>query len=132
MSAAEEALFRAGASAGDVPLLIGGRCGGCGNVFFPMQSYGCEWCGQPGDGLEIAELNATGRLIAFAQVHLHARPSPPAPFTVVVVSLDEGPSVRAILDTPLADGLKAGQRMVGKIVREEDRAQMRFSPAQEA
>jgi uncharacterized OB-fold protein len=124
-------LFRPGASEGEVPILIGGRCIHCGYVFFPAQTYGCERCGQTSEGLETTDLNARGKLIAFAQVHLHAKPVPATPFTVVVVSLDEGPSVRAILDTPLEEGLKAGQCMVGKVMSEEGGAKMRFSAAKE-
>jgi uncharacterized protein len=124
-------LFRPGASEGDVPILIGGRCTRCGYVFFPAQTAGCERCGQTAEGLETTDLKASGKLTAFAQVHLHARPVPATPFTVVVVSLDEGPSVRAILDTPLEEGLKAGQRMVGKVVAEDGGAKVRFSPAKE-
>ena len=59
----------------DRPALVGGRCV-CGYVFFPMQTYGCEKCGRFGNDLKEVRLSGRGRLLAFAQVHLHARPYP--------------------------------------------------------
>ncbi|KAB2912928.1 MAG: hypothetical protein F9K29_17645 [Hyphomicrobiaceae bacterium] len=99
----------------DRPALVGGRCT-CGHVFFPMQTYGCEKCGRYGGHLETTPLAGRGRLIAFAQVHLHARPEPKVPFTVVAVALDDGPIIRALLNPPVDPELRHGDVMVAEIV----------------
>lgn len=102
----------------DRPALVGGRCA-CGHIFFPMQTYGCEKCGRHGDHLETMSLSGRGRLHAFSQVHLHARAEPNVPFTVVAVTLDDGPTVRALLDPPVDKELRRGDIMVAKIVSDE-------------
>lgn len=103
------ALYRAeGASASpDAPALLGAACA-CGHVFFPLQTYGCERCG----GLDIAPraLAPSGRLIASAEVHLHAGKGRTAPFTVATVSLDAGPVIRTLVKDGVGP-LAVGQRM---------------------
>ncbi len=101
----------------DRPALIGGRCV-CGHVFFPMQTYGCEKCGRYGEDLKRISLSGRGRLLAFARVHLHARPYPKVPFTVVVVALDDGPVIKALLDPAVDDDLRSGAVMVTRLVRQ--------------
>jgi len=96
----------------DRPALKGGVCAACGGVFFPLQAYGCERCGS----LDLAprRLSGAGRLTASARVHLHAGKGREAPFTVVQVALDDGPTVRTLAgdDTPLV----IGQRMVAALL----------------
>jgi uncharacterized OB-fold protein len=118
-SAPRKRLFQAGGTEAvpDHPALIGGRCG-CGHLFFPMQRLGCEKCGRAGADLAETVLSGSGRLRAHAQVHLHARPVPKVPFTVVEIALDDGPLIRALLDQPTDAGLRNGERMVSAIVRE--------------
>ena len=101
----------------DRPALVGGRCV-CGYVFFPMQTYGCEKCGRYGDDLKKVSLSGRGRLLAFARVHLHARPYPKVPFTVVVVVLDDGPVIKALLDPAVDDELRSGAVMLAKLVQQ--------------
>jgi uncharacterized protein len=108
----------------DRPALIGGRCV-CGHVFFPMQTYGCEKCGRHGDHLRELRLSGCGRLLAFARVHIHARPYPKVPFTVVVVRLDEGPVIRALLDPAVGGDLRDGAGMVAKLVQEQSEGHSR-------
>ena len=112
------ALFRAEGTPGlpGLPALLGGRCRGCGLVFFPMQYYGCEACGS-GDLAEHA-IRGRGRLITLAKVHLHARPNRQAPFTVGSVATDDGAVVRALLDPATADQLEPGDRVVTTLVVE--------------
>ena len=81
-----------------------------------MQTYGCEKCGRYGDDLEEIRLSGRGRLLAFAQVHFHARPYPKVPFTVVVIALDDGPVIKALLDPAVDDELRSGTGMVAKRV----------------
>lgn len=102
----------------DRPALIGGRCT-CGHIFFPMQTYGCEKCGRHGEHLQTIPLSGRGRLHTFAQVHLHARPEPRTPFTVVSIALDDGPIIRALLDPPVDKNLRCGDIMVAGIMNEE-------------
>lgn len=117
-----------GASAGP-PALVGGRCM-CGYVFFPMQTYGCEKCGRHGDALTMVYLSGHGTLQAFSQVHLHARPHPQVPFTVLSIALDDGPLIRALLEPPVEPDLSVGEPMVTTTVQQRhegrDIATLRF------
>jgi uncharacterized OB-fold protein len=45
------------------PALSGHRCRACGYVFFPPQSYGCEYCGAPGNQLEFKSLRGGARVV---------------------------------------------------------------------
>jgi len=76
------------------PALLGGACG-CGYVYFPMQSFGCERCGST--DVKPRALAGHGKLIASARVHLHAGKHRQAPFTVGSIALADGPIVRTIL-----------------------------------
>jgi uncharacterized protein len=98
------------------PALSGHRCRACGYVFFPPQSYGCEYCGAPANQLESKSLRGAGALASFATVHLHQAKDMEAPFTVGVIVLDDGPAVRAILTQRTDEGLKIGDRMRAVIV----------------
>lgn len=96
------------------PVLQGGRCR-CGYVFFPMQTHGCERCGNNGDALTPQLLSTCGTLLASAAVHLHADKNRPTPFTIVKVALDDGPVVRTLLADDSGD-VAPGQRMQTKLV----------------
>ena len=101
-------------TADDAPQLSGGRCKKCDYVFFPPQSYGCEFCGATPDQLEPVALAGEGKLHSFATVHVHQDRSGKglqAPFTVGVIVLDAGPAVRAILTERTDAGLRIGDRM---------------------
>jgi uncharacterized OB-fold protein len=101
-------------SADGAPTLNGGRCKGCGYVFFPPQNYGCESCGALPDQLEPIALQGFGTLNSFATVHLHQDRSGKglqAPFTVGLIVLDDGPAIRSILSAPTDAGLRIGDRM---------------------
>jgi uncharacterized protein len=100
--------------ADDAPKLNGGRCKKCGYVFFPPQTYGCEFCGATVEQLEPVALAGAGKLHSFATVHLHQDRSGKglqAPFTVGLIVLDDGPAVRAILTERTDAGLRIGDRM---------------------
>ena len=99
---------------GSAPVLLGGRCR-CGYIFFPMQAYGCERCGEHRDALVPCELSPSGTLLAEAVVHLHADKSRPTPFTIVKILLDDGPVVRSVLAEDSA-AISPGQRMTAKLV----------------
>jgi hypothetical protein len=97
-----------------MPRLNGGRCKKCDYIFFPPQSYGCEFCGATGNDLEAASLEGVGKLHSFATVHVHEDRSGKglqAPFTVGVIILDDGPAIRSILSAPTDAGLRIGHPM---------------------
>ncbi|QOZ23866.1 Zn-ribbon domain-containing OB-fold protein [Bradyrhizobium sp. CCBAU 51753] len=106
------------------PCLKGGKCGHCGHVFFPFQVYGCEICGATGEVLKPFALGGCGTLIASAKVHMHSPPAksvdniggPQAPFVVGSIKLDDGPTIRTLLIDSDERPLKAGDRMVSKLV----------------
>lgn len=93
---AELSLHGTGAAGSAPPLLHGRRCTACGHVFFPPQSYGCEACGAPPECLAAEELAGVGTLVASVEVLRH----PLAPFTVGTVTLDAGPTVPAVVESP--------------------------------
>jgi uncharacterized OB-fold protein len=112
---AQPALYTAEAA----PKLNGGRCKKCGYVFFPPQSYGCEFCGATSDQLEPVALAGQGKLHSFATVHLHQDRSGKgleAPFTVGLIVLDDGPAVRALLTERTDAGLHIGDPMHSVLV----------------
>ena len=95
------------------PILKGVRCAACGEVAFPPQHYGCERCGAT--DLADVELPPQGVVLGSAEVHIHAQPYPPVPFTVAEVRLDAGPVVRALLAVPAGAGSFAGHRVQGEL-----------------
>ena len=122
-----------------LPSLKGGRCT-CGAVFFPMQTYGCEFCGSHGDALQPVALSGKGKLMSAATVHLHAAKSAnpkvkplTAPFTVGVIRLDDGPTIRTLIVGARDKDLAPGTEMVATLehVGAEDPAlvDLRFTPA---
>ena len=112
------------------PVLQGGRCNGCGYIFFPMQVYGCEQCGS----LDLVEatLGGSGRLASSALVHVHPDPELKAPFMIGSIELDSGVTVRAIVDVEADACLEIGDRMEAITVAKPRRAvgdvDLRFVP----
>jgi len=102
------------------PMLKGGYCRACGYVFFPPQSYGCEFCGAPPEKLEPKSLKGRGVLSSFATVNLHQDRGIETPFTVGVIVLDDGPAIRAVLTHKTDEGLKIGDRMHAVVVAADD------------
>ncbi|WP_425249081.1 Zn-ribbon domain-containing OB-fold protein [Bradyrhizobium brasilense] len=112
-------------SAPGYPSLKGARCAHCGFVFFPRQAYGCEVCGQAGDRLHPIALSGSGTLIASAEVHMHSNGATSgrtdvkalvAPFTIGMIKLDDGPTIRTILVEVNERNLKPGHRMVSHFI----------------
>ena len=81
----------------DPPTIYGFRCMDCNRVAFPPDPYGCEKCGATPDRFETAALAPTGRIHSLATVHRHHHPSPETPFTVATITLDDGPTLKAVL-----------------------------------
>ncbi len=99
------------------PALLGGKCS-CGYVFFPIQSYGCEKCGQHGDALQSIELTGRGKIVASTQVHLHAGKRE-TPFVVAAIELEDGPVVRTLMDKPDVQ-VNPGDAVVSVLVNTAD------------
>ncbi|MDA9521887.1 hypothetical protein XI06_16600 [Bradyrhizobium sp. CCBAU 11434] len=129
-------------AAPNYPSLKGGKCLHCGYVFFPLQTYGCEVCGESGAALQPMALSGCGTLIASAKVHIHAPPAPAlnpdakaheAPFTIGSIKLDDGPTIRTLLLNQDERILAPGQRMVSKLVSVGSGVRitldLRFTPA---
>lgn len=72
------------------------HCTACDMTRYPAQTYGCEQCGAHGEALRQVDLAARGVISSWATVHAHR--TIPAPYTVVEVTLDDGPLVRGLLD----------------------------------
>lgn len=91
---------------GGRPELNGMRCGACGALAFPAQTYGCIRCGAHGERLESQAIATNGALLTYAVVRSH--PSHAVPFTLAEVQLDAGPIVRVQLaeTTPHTPGTR--------------------------
>ena len=97
-----------------LPSLKGGACL-CGHVFFPMQPFGCEKCGRWGDELKPRALSGAGRIVSLATVHLHAGKGRQAPFTVAMIALEDGPTIRSLLDVGSENEARAGAQVVATL-----------------
>jgi uncharacterized OB-fold protein len=103
------------AAAGAGPVLLGGACS-CGYVFFPMQRFGCERCGNNGTALSPKTLRARGKLITATVVHMHADKRRPTPFAIGVIALEAGPVVRSLLSDIASAQLGVGKTVTAEFV----------------
>jgi uncharacterized OB-fold protein len=105
-----------------------------------MQTYGCEFCGRDGDALQPQGLSGKGKLMSSATVHLHAAKSAnpavkplTAPFTVGVIRLDDGPTIRTLIVGAQDKELAPGTAMVATLVPvgadDPSLVDLRFTPA---
>src|SRR5262245_57477895 len=97
--------------------LLGMRCSQCGHVAFPRQRYGCEKCGASGTALADIELPTNGKLVSYATVHMHQAKNIAAPFVIVEVELEAGPTLRATMVEPTDESLDVGARVAGRLHR---------------
>ncbi len=121
-------------SDGDPPSLHGQQCGLCNYVQFPSNPYGCDSCGATLESLSARELAGSGKLAAFATIHLPMPGGAEPPTTVATIILDDGPAIGALLTVPADDGLAPGLRVHATLVRapqstgEEEIFELRFTP----
>ena len=99
----------------DGVLLRASTCGACELVAFPPERYGCERCGALPEQHEVGLVPSSGRVRRRATVHRHHRPEPATPFVVVEVTLDAGPSLKAVAGNIRVDELMIGDRMRGAV-----------------
>ena len=90
----------------DPPTIVGQECGSCGRRAFPPDPYGCERCGAEPDRLASFDVAAIGTVNAVATVHRHHHPRPETPFTVATIVLDDGITLKAVLDGHAAIGAR--------------------------
>ncbi|ABB05794.1 hypothetical protein [Burkholderia lata] len=93
-----------------------------GQISFPPQRYGCRVSGASGAELEDVLLTGRGRLRAFATVHIHPKPVPAVPFTIVEVALEDGPVVRGLLSATQALPIEHGAVLVTRLEETVDEA----------
>ena len=83
-------------------------CDGCDAVLHMPRAY-CHHCGSwEGRWQPVA---GTGTVYSWTVVQHQVHPAYPVPYTVVLVELDDHPSVRMIGQLPGAPALAVGQRM---------------------
>ena len=75
--------------------LVGGRCAGCGKVFFPRFNT-CPSCATRQSMAEV-QLSRRGKLYSYSIIHVDT-PGFKAPYAVGYVDLPEGPRVFGHLD----------------------------------
>jgi uncharacterized protein len=100
---------------GEPPSIVGQVCGACGRRSFPPDPYGCEACGATVEQLQPTELAAAGVIHALATVHRHHHPRPETPFTVATIVLDDGITLKAVLEGNLSTA-RVGSRVRGVTV----------------
>ena len=118
------------------PSLHGRKCQACGYIFFPPHPYSCEACGATADQISAYDLVGRGTLQSYATVHVYQGEDIKTPFTVGAVSLDGGPTIRAVLTCPTDEGLSLGAPMqsvfvpIGQDDSGREIVELRFEPAQ--
>ena len=88
--------------------LVYRACNACGHGLAVPTQF-CGACGSEDTGWR--ESRGTGTLFTWTTVAHSVHPAYPAPYTIVVVALDDAPSVRLVGSLPGAPGLRAGQAM---------------------
>lgn len=110
----------------ETPQLIGSRCKGCGEVYFPKKTRGiCLNCQQ--SGLEDILLSRRGKIYSFTVV-MQSRPQPapykgPVPYALAWVELPEGVRFETLLTDCNFDTLHIGmdaELVIKKLYEDEE------------
>ena len=93
--------------------LLGLKCNVCGNITCPPKMT-CQEC--TNTDLEVVELGGTGKIQTFTSVHVASENREnEAPYTIVLVELDEGPWIMGnLIDI---DPAKVGMELIGREVK---------------
>jgi uncharacterized OB-fold protein len=112
---------------GTATALRGQHCQRCDRVAFPPNPYGCEHCGASGEALETRLLAGRGRLLAFVDVNRAVRPNVAVPYTVGSIALEDGPVIRALMNSDPAP-LAVDAQVEGELIQiaDGDAPQLRF------
>lgn len=90
--------------------LVFRQCAVCGTgKGLHLPTVFCPDCGTEDTGW--VEASGVGRLYSWTHVHHQVHPDYPAPYTIVVVELEEAPNVRMVGSVKGLPELVAGQRM---------------------
>jgi uncharacterized OB-fold protein len=106
-----EGLWTSPLNPADPPQLIGSRCQGCGEIYFPKKARGiCLNCQQR--NLEDILLSRRGKIYSFTVV-MQGRPQPapykgPVPYALAWVELPEGVRFETLLTDCNFDALHVG------------------------
>jgi uncharacterized OB-fold protein len=105
--------FRAYSDALKKNKLLGLKCSNCGTVTCPPKMT-CQEC--TGTDLEIVELSGKGKIMTFTTTYVAPLGREvEAPYTIVMVELDEGPWIAGnLIDI---DPNKAGMELIGRRVK---------------
>jgi hypothetical protein len=88
--------------------LVYRACGDCGRGLHPPTAH-CPFCG--GWNTDWREAQGTGTLYSWTTVHQSVHPAYPAPYTLVLVALDDTTDVRLIGHIDGEQELTAGMKM---------------------
>ena len=93
--------------------LLGLKCNACGNITCPPKMT-CQEC--TSTDLEVVELGGKGKIQTFTSVHVASENREnEAPYTIVLVELDEGPWIMGnLIDI---DPSKVGMELIGRKVK---------------
>lgn len=109
MTSVEQPLFHQDADS-DTAMINLSECSECGHRSFPPVLLGCEQCGALPHSLRYIQADAIGRIVSSALVSNPGGKS----FTVATIKLEDGPAVRALVDTPAEpESLVKGEIITG-------------------
>lgn len=114
MSAIEPPLFHLE----PVAMINLSECSECRHRSFPPVLLGCEQCGALPQSLRCIQADAIGRTVSSALVDNPGG----KPFTVATIKLEDGPAVRALVDTPT----EPGSLVKGKILTDDQTSRLIF------
>lgn len=107
--------------------LMGTRCLGCGKLYCPPRAV-CSRC--LSDEVEWVELEGKGEVVTFTIISVPPTGfEEPAPYTVAIVRLDDGPKLTGLLTGVPPEEVKVGMRV--ETIREKvsgDKLVYRFRP----
>ena len=108
--------------------LVFRACNACGRALHPPTTH-CSQCGSWDTAWRDAK--GTGRLHSWTTVHQSVHPGYDAPYTIVLVELDETPAVRMVGRVDGAPALAAGMKMEVWFERLDDRTALpQWRPAE--
>jgi uncharacterized OB-fold protein len=102
----------------DDPVLTGVRCASCGHTAFPPYALGCESCGATENSLALVPLSTRGVVHSYA--HVQHQPIHGARYTVLEISLADGPLIRAIAANEDSPSIGQPVRAIWRITSVDD------------
>lgn len=105
--------------------IMGSQCRKCGVIYLPPRPV-CPRCS--GDDIEWAEINGEGVIQAYTVIYVPlTRFKNIAPYTVILVKLDEGPTISGmIIDIKDGDEISIGSRVKAEFQKKVDKTLLHF------